>query len=173
MISMIFLGLLLLVLICMAAPSATPRVVPTGIMLEEGAQALITFALDTNIELWEIEVQPPGWDNGDSINVTTQHNLVVQTKAPRKLKEVTNSTLMVAYDPICEVSCKAAIGRRDTVTYTWPDGSTDAQFGYMKSFIPQALKHGEFPTANVEIVYTNLDSSFDEQVPVHVDVAGT
>lgn len=61
-----------------------------------------------------------------------------------------------------------------TITITFPDGSTLAFYGFMKSFEPDNLEEGTFPIATVAFVPTNADpTTGDEEAPVLTSVAGT
>ncbi len=167
------LGFALLIL--MAAPTPTARATPGGIALRSGHSTKITLAADTDIEFWEKEVTPPGFDSGDSIDVTTMFDVRYLGKAPQPLIDVTDITCTVAYDPGVITSIKANTGLETTITVTHPDGTTWAQFGYLKSFMPQSHTRSEQPTAEVTFVVTNRDraASWVEAGPVLTNVAGT
>jgi hypothetical protein len=157
-----------------AAPSATPRVDPSGIKLKDGYSTLITFARDTDVGLWEKTVTPPGLDGGDSIEQTTMHNDDWRTFAPRSLVTLTEMSFVAAYDPNVYTSVLALVNVEDTITVTFPDGSTLAFYGYLKMFEPSELTEGEQPEATVTIVPTNWDPAGDvEAAPVMTSVAGT
>lgn len=157
----------------MAAPVAGTRLDPSGIYLDNGYRTLITLAIDTNIEFWEITVTPPGIDGGDEIDTTTMHNDTWRTKSARTLKDMTECSVTAAYDPSIYTAILAAINVETTITVTFPDGSTLAFFGYVKSFEPGALEEGTMPECTITIVPTNVDSSHVEQSPVLTSVAGT
>lgn len=161
----------------MAAPTPTARQTPTGLMLVRGYQSLITFALDPNIDFWEKTVQPAGMDSGDEIDITTMHNLIFRTAAPRKLVKSTPAKTKVAYDPIAYDQILQIIGKETTVTVKFSDGSTYAAFGYLKSFVPDDMAEepsDKQPTAEVAIVFTNYDPvGHVEAAPVMTLVVGT
>lgn len=157
----------------MAAPSPTTRQAPSGIMLRNGFRALITFARNPDLCVWEIEVTPPGVSGGDAINTTTQHNTEWMTKAARALKELTDGKVRCAYDPkYGEIS--DIINSEDTITVRWPDGSTAAAFGYASDWKPDGMSHGNLPTGDLTLVFTNWDPANDvEAGPVFTPVTGT
>jgi hypothetical protein len=158
----------------MAAPAATARQTPAGIKLKDGHGTLVTFAADTDISLWEVEVKPPGIDGGDPIEQTTHHNVTYRTKAPQALLDLTNGEGTCQYDPNCVTQCRALINVETTLTITFPDGSTDAIFGFMQTFEPDAIVTGEPPTASFTFVPTNVEpGTSTEQGPTFVNVAGT
>jgi hypothetical protein len=158
----------------MAAPTPTARVAPAGIKLKDGFPTKITLAADTNIEFWEKQVKPPGIDGGDAVVQTTMHNTTWRTSAPRSLRTLTDMTTTVAYDPLCYTSILAAINREDTITVTFPDGSTLCFYGYLKMFDPGELVEGTQPEATITIVPTNFDPSGKvEAAPVLTNVSGT
>jgi len=160
----------------MAAPSPTARVTPTGIRLEDGYQTLITFENDSNVNLWELEITPPGLDGGDPIDTTTMHNTTYRTKAARSLIDVTDGSFTCAYDPEAMTGCLALVNVEQTITVTFLDGSTWAFWGFMQTFDPQGLSEGEMPEASVGFVITNFDPTVgqrDEQGPVIAEVSGS
>jgi hypothetical protein len=158
----------------MAAPTPTARVTPTGIMLEDGFSTKITFAADTNVTLYEITVQPPGYDGGDAIETTTMFNTDFRTFAARSLKTLTEGQVTFGYDPVAFSELFTLINVPTTITVTFPDGSTLAFFGYLRTFEPEALAEGEMPTATATFQPTNVDpANHVEAAPVLTSVAGT
>lgn len=158
----------------MSAPVASTRVTPTGIRLENGHPTKITLSGDTDIEFWETQVKPPGIDGGDVIETTTMHNVTWRSKAARNLKTLTDITVTAGYDPIVYSKILLQINVEQTITIRFPDGSTLAFYGFLKSFEPSELSEGTFPTASITIVATNSDPvSGSEEAPVLVNVAGT
>lgn len=157
----------------MAAPTATARLDPTGLRLEDGYRSLYTFKRFPAVNLWEIEVTPPGVDGGDKIDTTTMHNDRWRTNKHRSLMELTDGAFTCAYDPAVLDQIVEMINVRDEITVTFPDGSTWAFWGYMRVFEPDSLKEGEMPTATVTITPTNEDVSHVERGPVATSVTGT
>lgn len=158
----------------MAAPTPTPRVTPSGIKLKDGFPTKITFSTDTNLEIWEKTVQPPGISNGDPIEQTTMHNDDWETFAPQALNSLTESGGTAAYDPGCLTAIQAMCGLEQTITYTFPDGTTWAVYGYLVEFIPDSLERGSQPEASFRIQPTNWDNvNKVEAGPAVASVAGT
>ncbi len=150
----------------MADPVITDRTTPTGAMLEDGHASFYAFEEDPDIDLWEVEVTPPGKEGGDKIDVTTMHNTARRTYAPRTLVEGTDGSFTCGYDPACSSQIDAIINKPMSITCHYPNGDAEAFFGYLKTFQPQGMSIGGFPTANVTIVQTNRD-------PVSKAEAGT
>lgn len=158
----------------MAAPSPTARGVPTGIKMKDGYRALITLSNNTTIQLWEKQVQPPGFDGGDAIEQTTMHNDDYRTFAPRSLITLTEFSVTAAYDPGVLTAISQQVNREQTITITFTDGSTWACFGFMKSFTPQQMSEGEQPEAEITIQPTNWDpTNRVEAGPALASVTGT
>lgn len=158
----------------MANPSTTARVAPTGDRLTDGYKSVVAFSRDSNVNLWEIEVTPPGYDGGDKIPISTMHNVDYRTYAPRALLDVTDGSMRVAYDPILYSEIRNLLNQPGSITYHLPDGSTVDVWGYLKDFQPDGLTEGDMPTANCVIVHTNVDPSDNSEAgPVVTSVAGT
>ena len=158
----------------MAAPTLTARQDPTGIKLVNGWKSLYAFARVPAINLWEMDPTPPGWEGGDAIDTTTQHNDILRTKSARGLLEMTDGSFSAAYDPLCYTQIRSLINQEGSITQHFPDGSTLTFYGYLKSFIPGPLVEGEMPTADCTIICTNQDpDTYTEELPVYVDVVGT
>jgi len=159
----------------MAAPAPTARATPGGIALRDGHSTLLTCALDDDIEFWEKEVQPIGFDGGDAVDTTTMHNTTVRTKASRTLIDVTEATTNAAYDPGVLDSILAILNVETTWTITFPDGSTWAFFGYLRVANPQSVAEGAQPEIAINIQPTNTDpaNGWVEAVPFLTNVAGT
>lgn len=161
----------------MAAPATTARVESSGLKQVAGFSTQIAFSLDANVAFWEQEVQPPGYDGGDKIETSTMFNTLYETFSPRTLIEITDTSVVAAYDPLVFTEIVSLINKAipdGAVTVHFPDGSTLDFFGYLKSFIPQALVKGEQPKADIVIVCTNWDPTNSLEVgPVMTEVAGT
>lgn len=158
----------------MAAPTPTVRGTPAGLRLKNGHSTKITFNRFPTVQFWEETVQPPGVDGGDAIETTTMHNTAWRTNAPRNLKTLTPGNVKASYDPtVFNTIVNSMINIEDTITVTFPDGSTLAFFGYLQKFEPAELKQGEQPEATISFVPTNMDATGAEQAPVLTSVAGT
>ena len=157
----------------MAAPTPTARTTPTGRHFEDGYQSLITIALDVDIQLWEKAVTPPGYSGGDEIDITTMHNTTYRTKAPRSLIDLTNGSMTCGWKGTAYTQLLAVLNIETTITVTFPNGSTLAFFGYLKSATPNELAEGSMPELSCEFVATNRDSAGAEQAPVYGVATGT
>lgn len=141
----------------MTAPAALTRTTPTAKKPGSGYKILITFALDPDIEFWEKTVKPSGLDGGDPIDTTTMHNNVVRTKAPRALVESTDLTIKATYNPVAVGSIRAILNKETTVTTRWWDGSTFAQYGFLRTFEPDDVAEDGNPEATITVSITNQD----------------
>ena len=157
-----------------AAPAAASIGTPAGLHLRDGYSCKIVCNRLTTFSLWEKTVQPPALTVGEEIDLTTMRNAAVTTKWPQTLHDVGPLQVVCGYDPNVWAQARATVlGQNDNWTVQYPDGSTLAFFGFLKSLEPAALQRGTFPEATVTIVVTNLDSSFAEQVPVYTNVTGS
>ena len=160
----------------MTAPVASARQTPTGIHLDDGFSTKITFAANPSIPFWEKTVQPPGMEGGDPIDTTTMFNSVWRTMASRGLKTLTETTITAAYNPNANAPAQiqSLVNLETTITVTYPDGSTLAFYGYLKTWEPQSHEEGAQPEVNLTIQPTNQDpNTRTEEAPVYVDVPGT
>lgn len=157
----------------MAEPVVTPRSVPAGIMLDDGHPTVIAFAADPDVSFWERTVTPPGVDGGDPVETETMHNVTWRTRGARKLKEMTESSTTVGYDPGVFAQIVALINVETSITVHFSDGSTLSFFGYLRSFEPSEISEGELPEAEITIQPTNKDpDTGEEQGPITTAASG-
>jgi hypothetical protein len=142
-------------------------------VLRDGMRTTVTLARFPAISFKEKTVTPPGFDGGDAIEQTTMFNEDVRTKWPRQLFEMTDASATVAYDPGVFGQIRQCINIPDTITVTYPDGTTQAAWGYLQKFEPGELQEGEQPEADVTFVFMNQDEDGVEQYPVIAEVTGT
>lgn len=135
-------------------------------ILQDGHQTLITFANYPSVAVCEKEVQPPGVEGGGANDITCMQNTTWRTRAPKKLKTLSDSSLSVSYDPAVYDDIVAMTNENQLVTITFPDGSTLAFWGWVDAFTPNALVEGEQPTADMTIMPSNVDDAGDEVAPV-------
>lgn len=157
----------------MAAPTPVARGTPVGIKLRDGFSSKITITGKTTISFWEKSVQPPALDGGPKIEQTTMFNTMRQDFAPQVLYEVTDIAVKAAYDPAVYTDIMSAINQPGTITITWRDGSTLADYGYLRAFRPDPLERGRQPEATVEFSFTGVDSTGVEFAPVITAVSGS
>lgn len=150
-------------------PVATARTAPdmSG-MFGNGFTTKITFAADPDIEFAEIEVTPGGDDVGDGIDATTMFNTGRKTKDAPALSETEDGSALVAYSAATRAQCRALLGVFTTITITYPDGSTEADYGWLRSFKPGSLVINGRPTATVAFTFACKDADGFESEPVVV-----
>jgi hypothetical protein len=158
----------------MASPTKIARVDPTGIHLDDGHSTKIALQNDANINFWEKIVAPPGLDGGDAIDISTMFNSTYRTFAPRSLVTMTDTTITAAYDPILYDEILAQLNLQQSITVTFPDGSTLSFFGFVRLFEPQDNEEGTQPEASITITPTNYDPVNRVEAAAETDlVAGT
>lgn len=159
----------------MAAPSTTTRTTPAAGYMKEGHSTKIAFNRVPSFKAWEIEVQPPGIEGGDPINITTMHNTAWETMYARVLKTLTPFTLLMAYSlEAFDDALTYLINDDGSITCHFPGGDKLDFYGWMQNFLPQSHKRGEMPTANATIVPSNFDSTNNvEASPVLTLASGT
>lgn len=138
---------------------ATPERTPSGLMLEDGYQCIIKMANAPTIALWEKSVTPPGFDGGGKIDITTMHNATLKTYAAQSLREMTDGSMTVAYDPAVLSDIISQINVNQLFTLYWPNDDTWTFYANLQSFTPNELTIGEQPTAQCIIAPLNVDPS--------------
>lgn len=133
--------------------------------LRDGYQTLIEFSLDATVQIWEVEVKPPGFDGGGPINDTTMQNVNVRTQHPKSLYGLTNMETMVAYDTAVIDEIITMINQIQKITLTFADGSQEEFYGWIDKFEPETLKEGEEPRANIVIEPSNQTAGYVETIP--------
>lgn len=134
--------------------------------LDDGFSTRISFSADSDVQLFEKEVTPPGVSAGGVIDTTTMQNTIWRTMIPKKLKTLTESSLLVAYDVLLYNEIIAMVGVNQIITITFPDLTTIVFNGTIDEFTPGALIEGEQPTADITIVPTNQTAALVEAGPV-------
>jgi hypothetical protein len=145
----------------MSAPTPSNRTLPTGYKMPEGFKSLITCSVNPAINIWEIEVKPPGVESGEAINTTTQQNIAWRTFWLPQLKTLEQITIKFAYD--ADVMQTDLIGmtgpRGQTITILFPQGTKVAFYGDIMKVEFDPFKEKEFPTGTLTIVPTNTDAA--------------
>lgn len=151
----------------MASPTPAVRITPPIAALKDGYQTLITFTGAENLVLWEKSVKPPGLDGGDAIDITTMHNTLLRTMAPRSLQTLSDATFTAAYHPSAYDGLSVLINLETTITVQFPNGMRLAFYGFLKSFEPNEMSEGSQPEATVTVVATNTDPvTGEEEKPI-------
>ena len=135
--------------------------------IDDGFATLIEFSEDSDIQFWEKEVTPPGVSGGGENDTSTMRNTAWRTRSPKGLKTLSESSLVVAYDPAVYDDVVAMVNVNQQITITFADDSTLTFWGWIDEFKPNACVEGEQPTAEVTIIPSNQDSNGDEIAPVY------
>lgn len=152
----------------MAAPTPTARPTPTGQPMRDGYQTLVAFEANPNVLFWEKGIKPPGIDGGENIEASTMHNTLWHTFGIPSLQTLTDSEIRVAYDPQLFSDILSLVNVETVITVHFPDNSTYAFYGRLKSFEPDELVSGTQPEATVTVAATNWDPSANtEEAPVY------
>jgi hypothetical protein len=135
--------------------------------LTDGFSTQISFQNFPNLHFKEKEVQPPGMQGGGANDTTTMRNTRWRTKMPKKLIEMQDASLKVAYDPVMYQDCVSALQVNQQIVCLFPDGHNLTFWGWLDEFTPDSLKEGEQPTATIKIVCGNMNNSFVEVAPTY------
>lgn len=135
--------------------------------IDDGFATLIEFAEDSDVQMWEKEVTPPGVSGGGENDTSTMHNTTWRTRSPKSLITMSESSLVVAYDPAVYDEIVAMANVNQQVTITFADSSTLVFWGWIDEFTPGAVTEGEQPTADVTIIPSNQNAAGVETAPVY------
>ena len=135
--------------------------------IDDGFATLISFAEDSDVQMWEKEVTPPGVSGGGENDTSTMHNTAWRTRAPKGLITLSECSFSAAYDPAVYDEIVAMVNVNQLITITFPDASTVAFWGWLDEFTPGANVEGEQPTADVTIIPSNQNGSGVETAPVY------
>lgn len=135
--------------------------------IDDGFSTTITFADDSDVQLWEKEVTPPGISGGGANDTTTMQNSAWRTMSPKSLKTLSPASLVVAYDTVLYTEIVAMANSNQLITITFADDSTLAFWGWIDEFTPNRIVEGEQPTAELTIIPSNQNDSGTEVAPVH------
>jgi hypothetical protein len=141
--------------------------------IDDGFSTLITLTSGPTggVKFWEKEVTPPGVEGGGANQTTTMRNLVWRTQAPKKLKTMAEGSAKVSYDPAVYDDIVAMINVNQQIEITFPDDSTLNYWGWLDSFVPDAIVEGQQPTATIKIIPSNQNDAGEETAPVYADAA--
>jgi hypothetical protein len=139
--------------------------------LDDGYQTLVSFSANPSVSFWERTVTPPGLDGGGPTTTTTMHNTALRTFAPKFLITMTESSCVVAYDPVFYDEALQMLNVNQLITITFPDGSSLQFWGWLDKFVPNEHQEGEQPTAQVSINPSNQNDSGVETLPVYTAAA--
>lgn len=137
---------------------------PSGNRLDNSFATLISFSLDPTIGLWELGIKPPGGQRGN-IDTTTGRNVTFRTKIFKKLLELTEGSIRVAYDEGHYNRIMAMVGKNQQITISWPTGRPMSFWGGLDAFAPDELSDDDEkrPMASIKITPTMQDNSGAEQ----------
>lgn len=140
-------------------------------MLVDGFNTTITLPnAGAGIVFIEKEVTPPGMDAGGEIDQTAMRNTKWRTRNPKYLITLTKVDIKAKYDPFAYPTILAALGRNQLITVNFPSLTMATQrfvkfYGWLDKFMPEALKEGDEPLANIEIFSSNQNGGV-ETAPV-------
>lgn len=134
--------------------------------IDDGFATLVSFSLSPTVKFREKTVTPPGITVGGSVDTTTMRNTAWRTKAPKKLKELSDMSLTASYDPAVYNDIVAMVGVNQSITVTFPDGQSLTFYGWLDSFTPSEISEGEQATADITVVCGNQDTDGAEIAPV-------
>jgi len=134
--------------------------------LTDGYPTIISLGGIT--KLYMKAATPPGVDGGGAIDTTLMANVMWRTSSAKGLSSVSPVSATVAYDPACYDEIIAVVNVNKLITVTFPDTHTLQFYGWLNKFTPGECAEGEQPTAEIEIIASNIHSSTGvETAPVY------
>lgn len=139
-------------------------------MLVDGFNTTYAFP-GAGVTFIEKEVTPPALDGGGEIPQTAMRNVLWRTAWPKYLRTLGKMDSKVKYDPFAYSTIQAQINRNQAIVLNFPSLTmTTARritlWGWLNKFAPEALKEGDEPLADMEILISNLNDSQIETGPV-------
>lgn len=137
-------------------------------IIEDGFPTTIDLA-GAGVTFFERSITPPGYAGGGENDVTTMRNIALRTRAPKKLKTLTEMSTTVLYDAAIfgSTAIFAEINVNQLITITWPETDTLAMWGWIDAFEPGEVVEGEAPTADITIIFSNRNNLGAETAPVY------
>jgi hypothetical protein len=141
------------------------------VRIDDGFSTTVDLAANPSVHFWEKTVTPPGVEGGGANDTSTMRNTAWRTKAPKKLKTLSDGKMTVAYDPEIYDDVLAMVQVNQLITVNFADGDTLAFWGWIDSFVPGAAEEGSQPTAEVTFIPSNQDDTGAEVAPVRTPAA--
>jgi hypothetical protein len=117
--------------------------------------------------LWETGVTPPGIDGGPAIDVATMRQTKWRPFMPSALQTMTEFTVTAMYDPSAYTSISAQVNVNQSMTVALPNGGVVTFWGFIRRWIPNELREGQPPTAQVTVNPSNQDNTGAEVAPTY------
>jgi hypothetical protein len=158
----------------MAAPPVTARTLPTHNKIRDGFPTTIALSLLPGIDFYEKTLNPPGYDGGDMIDVTTMLNVAWRTMQPRSLKTLTPMTITALYSAYIYIDVNTLINAQGSASCHFPDGDILSFYCVLNKMEIAAHAEGAAPEATFTLTPTNWDYTLlVEAGPVLTSVSGT
>lgn len=135
--------------------------------INDGFATTITLSTPVSVKFKEKTLTPPGVSGGGENDITTMKNTTWRTRAPKKLKTLTDMSLSVTYDPAVYDDIIAAVNVNQLITITFPDAATLKFWGWLDEFSPGDLQEGEQGEGEISLIPSNADTAGTETAPVY------
>lgn len=113
----------------------------------------------------EKTVKPPGLDGGGPNDTSTMRNTRWRTFQPKSLITLTNMDATIAWDNLLYNTLPRNMNTNGIIQVRFPDAFAVEFYGYLDKFMPNPMKEGEQPTAELTVVPTNQDTDGVETPP--------
>jgi hypothetical protein len=158
----------------MAPPPVTARTLPTHAKIRDGFPTTIALSLLPGIDFYEKTLNPPGYDGGDMIDVTTMLNIAWRTMLPRSLKTLTPMTINALYSAYIYIDVTTLINAQGAASVHFPDGDVLSFYCALNKMEIGQHAEGAAPEAVFTLTPTNWDYvNLVEAGPILTSVSGT
>jgi len=128
----------------------------------DGKGTTMAWTTSSSFVVEKTRIKPPGSEVND-IDITHLGNTNVRTMTPSQLSTITAVTFDGHHDPALTVP----IGVNDTITVTFPDGSTLVFWGYLQNYEPGDIVEGAKMECSGTITISNRNASGVETKPAY------
>lgn len=141
-------------------------------LLTDGFSTTLTIANLPSVNLEVITTSLPGINGGGEIDLTTMSNTAYRTRTSKSLKSLDSVSVEFAYSTDSYEDVLAQVNVNQLFTFTLPDTTTLAFYGWIDSFVPGTLEEGSRPTTTMTIIPSLRNASGVETAPVYTIPSG-
>lgn len=139
-------------------------------LLTRGFSTVVTLQNAPSIELKGREVTPVGLSAGGPIETTSMRNTDWRTSAPKRLKELTPMSVIMAVGTDQIPLVKEQVGINQEIRISFPDGFRMGFYGWVDAFSLGAISEGEKTLATLILQPSMVNLLGEETPPIYYGV---